>query len=149
MPFLEKLQPSVLQQLQANIRNSNNQQGGKIPGKPGVDYPDFKTIPATDFTCENFILEGFYADTFTSCQVNCTIQINTCKWTLRIIGPQIQQWRYFNGFFFHCCRYSMFVNLEKDSLPSFVQEALYSIKNIVFVIGGIMSNVKILLNSMI
>lgn len=43
----------------------------------------------------------------------------------------------------------MFVNLEKDSLPSFVQEALYSIKNIVFVIGGIMSNVKILLNSMI
>ena len=100
MPFLEKLQPSVLQQLQANIRNSNNQQGGKIPGKPGVDYPDFKTIPATDFTCENFILEGFYADTFTSCQVNCTIQINTCKWTLRIIGPQIQQGRYFNGFFF-------------------------------------------------
>ena len=75
VPFLEKLQPSVLQQLQANIRNSN-QQGGKIPGKPGVDYPDFKTIPATDFTCENFILEGFYADTFTSCQVN-SIQIIT------------------------------------------------------------------------
>ena len=46
-----------------------NPLGGKIPGKPGVDYPDFKTIPATDFTCENFILEGFYADTFTSCQV--------------------------------------------------------------------------------
>ena len=42
---------------------------GFIPGKAGVDYPDFKTIPATDFTCENFLLPGFYADTFTSCQV--------------------------------------------------------------------------------
>ena len=75
MPFLEKLQPSVLQQLQANIRSTSNQQGGKIPGKPGVDYPDFKTIPATDFSCENFILEGFYADTFTSCQVSAN---NSC-----------------------------------------------------------------------
>ena len=42
---------------------------GFIPGKAGVDYPDFRSIPATDFTCENFILPGFYADTFTSCQV--------------------------------------------------------------------------------
>ena len=42
---------------------------GFIPGNPGVDYPDFKTIPVTDFTCQNFLLPGFYADTFTSCQV--------------------------------------------------------------------------------
>jgi hypothetical protein len=35
-----------------------------------VDYPDFKNIPVTDFTCENFILPGFYADTFTSCQAS-------------------------------------------------------------------------------
>ncbi len=76
MPFLEKLEPNVLQRLQENIRTSGRTtQGGgggrdKIPGKPGVDYPDFKTIPVTDFSCENFILEGFYADTFTSCQVH-------------------------------------------------------------------------------
>ncbi len=69
VPFLEKLEPSVLQQLQTGVRNQNKRDG-KIPGKPGVDYPDFKTIPATDFSCENFLLEGFYADTFTSCQVN-------------------------------------------------------------------------------
>lgn len=69
MPFLEKLDNSVLQQLQKNVR-SQNTRDGKIPGKPGVDYPDFKTIPATDFSCENFLLEGFYADTFTSCQVS-------------------------------------------------------------------------------
>ena len=42
---------------------------GFIPGKAGVDYPDFKIIPETDFTCQNFLLPGFYADTFTSCQV--------------------------------------------------------------------------------
>ena len=69
MPFIEKLEPSVLQQLQSTVR-SQNTRDGKIPGKPGVDYPDFKTIPATDFSCENFLLEGFYADTFTSCQVS-------------------------------------------------------------------------------
>ncbi len=48
--------------------------GNKIPGRPGVDYPDFKVIPVTDFSCENFILEGFYADTFTSCQVSMKTQ---------------------------------------------------------------------------
>ena len=49
--------------------------GGKpgfIPGNAGVDYPDFKNIPITDFTCQNFLLPGFYADTFTSCQVQCS-----------------------------------------------------------------------------
>ena len=71
VPFIEKFDPSVLQQLQSTITNQGGNRNGKIPGKPGVDYPDFKTIPATDFSCENFILEGFYADTFTSCQV-CT-----------------------------------------------------------------------------
>ena len=62
----------VLQQLwQAQAGGGGGAGGGRgfIPGKAGVDYPDFKTIPATDFTCENFLLPGFYADTFTSCQV--------------------------------------------------------------------------------
>ena len=69
VPFLEKLEPTVLQQLRNGVR-SQNTRDNKIPGRPGVDYPDFKTIPATDFSCENFLLEGFYADTFTSCQVS-------------------------------------------------------------------------------
>ena len=43
----------------------------------------------------------------------------------------------------------MSVNLEKDNLPSFVLEVLFSIKNIVFAIGGIMSNAKIPQNFMI
>ena len=72
VPIIERLRPEVLQQLrQAQAGGGGGAGGGRgfIPGKAGVDYPDFKTIPATDFTCENFLLPGFYADTFTSCQV--------------------------------------------------------------------------------
>jgi hypothetical protein len=79
LPLLEQLKPTLLQQLQQSLNKEQQNQGqgggdggdggNKIPGRAGVDYPDFKVIPVTDFSCENFILEGFYADTFTSCQV--------------------------------------------------------------------------------
>ena len=79
LPLLESINPSLLQQLKQGIlgqtsstrftTNGGSGSQGKIPGIPGKDYPDFKTIPNTEFSCENFILEGFYADTFTSCQV--------------------------------------------------------------------------------
>ncbi len=76
LPLLEQLKPTLLQQLQQSINKEQQSQSpgegegsSKIPGRAGVDYPDFKVIPVTDFSCENFILEGFYADTFTSCQV--------------------------------------------------------------------------------
>ena len=70
LPVIERLKPGVLQQLrQAQAAGGGGAGRGFIPGKAGTDYPDFKTIPATDFTCENFLLPGFYADTFTSCQV--------------------------------------------------------------------------------
>ena len=75
VPIIERLRPEVLAQLrQAQAAGGGGGGGsnpGFIPGKAGVDYPDFRSIPATDFTCENFILPGFYADTFTSCQVCC------------------------------------------------------------------------------
>ena len=71
VPIIERLRPEVLAQLrQAQATGGGGSSPpGFIPGKAGVDYPDFRSIPATDFTCENFILPGFYADTFTSCQV--------------------------------------------------------------------------------
>ena len=79
LPLLESINPSLLRQLKEGIlgqtsstkftTNGGSGSQGKIPGIPGKDYPDFKTIPNTEFSCENFILEGFYADTFTSCQV--------------------------------------------------------------------------------
>jgi hypothetical protein len=135
VPFLEKLQPSVLQQLQANIRDENNGPGagrGKIPGKPGVDYPDFKTIPATDFSCENFILEGFYADTFTSCQVNFYYIV-----IFKVICANQ-----------YICRFSMSVNLGDVSHHSCAPEEQFSIRSTEFVIGGTMSNVRMQLSSM-
>ena len=73
VPIIERLRPEVLAQLrraQATGGGGGGSPPGFIPGKAGVDYPDFRSIPATDFTCENFILPGFYADTFTSCQVS-------------------------------------------------------------------------------
>ena len=71
VPIIERLRPEVLAQLRQAQATGGGGGGppGFIPGKAGVDYPDFRSIPATDFTCENFILPGFYADTFTSCQV--------------------------------------------------------------------------------
>ena len=74
LPLLEELSPSLVASLRGaiNLPSLQPETGGgrgKIPGTPGVDYPDFKAIPVTEFSCENFILEGFYADTFTSCQV--------------------------------------------------------------------------------
>ena len=79
LPLLESINPSLLQQLRQGFLGPSSQTTfttgggsagqGRIPGTPGKDYPDFKTIPNTEFSCENFILEGFYADTFTSCQV--------------------------------------------------------------------------------
>ena len=71
VPIIEQLRPEVLAQLRkAQAGGGGGAKAGFIPGKAGVDYPDFRSIPATDFTCENFILPGFYADTFTSCQVS-------------------------------------------------------------------------------
>ena len=74
LPLLEELSPSLVASLRGainlpSLQPENGGGRGKIPGTPGVDYPDFKAVPVTEFSCENFILEGFYADTFTSCQV--------------------------------------------------------------------------------
>ena len=69
LPLLRELSPELLNSLQNGLGMQQQQNPGFIPGTPGKDYPDFKAIPLTSFSCENFLLEGFYADTFTSCQV--------------------------------------------------------------------------------
>ena len=86
VPIIERLKPDVL----AKLRKAQAAGGagggppGFIPGKAGVDYPDFRSIPNTDFTCENFILPGFYADTFTSCQVRYSLK---CFFLKKLIKP--------------------------------------------------------------
>ncbi len=68
LPLLEEVDPDLVNALRGVARQRDRK--GWIPGVPGKDYPDFKVIPPTDFSCGNFILEGFYADTFTSCQAS-------------------------------------------------------------------------------
>ena len=130
LPLLEELSPSLVASLRGaiNLPNLQPESGGgrgKIPGTPGVDYPDFKAIPVTEFSCENFILEGFYADTFTSCQV--TALFNRSRKCLPLT---------YSTDFFHIFRCFTSANQGGASLRSSVQGELYSIRNIGFATGG-------------
>ncbi|GFQ87382.1 chitin-binding type-2 domain-containing protein [Trichonephila clavata] len=40
-----------------------------IPGESAVDYPTYRTIPKTPFSCAQQQHNGYYADLDTSCQV--------------------------------------------------------------------------------
>lgn len=40
-----------------------------IPGEPKRDYPTYKTIPKTGFSCQGRVNWGYYADVETECQV--------------------------------------------------------------------------------
>lgn len=43
---------------------------GEVSGTPGVEFPDYKDIPASSFNCTEYAsLPGFYADMETGCQV--------------------------------------------------------------------------------
>lgn len=50
--------------------------GDTIPGSAGTDFPDFRSIPLTRFSCldggpsEGSRKPGFYADVETQCQVS-------------------------------------------------------------------------------
>ena len=40
----------------------------EIPGEAGLDYPVLASVPDTDFSCDNRVSGGYYADTQTACQ---------------------------------------------------------------------------------
>ncbi|XP_046990208.1 uncharacterized protein LOC124595489 [Schistocerca americana] len=42
---------------------------GSTPGRAGVDYPTYSTIPQTSFSCKTQRYKGFFGDPETSCQV--------------------------------------------------------------------------------
>ncbi|XP_076350733.1 uncharacterized protein LOC143247116 isoform X2 [Tachypleus tridentatus] len=47
-------------------------EGGKvriIRGHPGIDYPDYREVPETPFSCRDHLYEGLYADVDAQCQV--------------------------------------------------------------------------------
>ena len=57
-----------------NGRRQGGPFGGTIPGSPGTDFPVFKSIPVTSFSCVGGrnsppMQAGFYADIETQCQV--------------------------------------------------------------------------------
>ncbi|XP_022254643.1 actin cytoskeleton-regulatory complex protein pan-1-like isoform X2 [Limulus polyphemus] len=39
-----------------------------VHGQPGVDYPDYKEVPKTSFSCKDQLYAGLYADVETQCQ---------------------------------------------------------------------------------
>ncbi|XP_023215933.1 uncharacterized transmembrane protein DDB_G0289901-like, partial [Centruroides sculpturatus] len=43
--------------------------GSAIPGEAGQDYPNFDTIPKTDFDCQQHQYPGYYGDVEARCQV--------------------------------------------------------------------------------
>ena len=57
----------LIMESQAQLRNDYVEE---IPGEAGVDYPTLASVPDTDFSCENRVSGGYYADTQTNCQVN-------------------------------------------------------------------------------
>ena len=39
-----------------------------VPGEPGLDYPIFSSVQATDFSCSDLVMGGYYADPGQNCQ---------------------------------------------------------------------------------
>ena len=58
-----------------SLRQRFQNSGDTIPGTPGTDFPDFRSIPITKFSCLDGASQGgtrrpgFYADVETQCQV--------------------------------------------------------------------------------
>lgn len=46
-----------------------SEEEGAIPGRKGQDYPVYKVVPTTTFTCAGRLVPGYYADPDTRCQV--------------------------------------------------------------------------------
>lgn len=58
-----------LQQMDVEDRDSGSEEKGAIPGRKGQDYPVYKVVPTTSFTCSGRLVPGYYADPDTRCQV--------------------------------------------------------------------------------
>jgi hypothetical protein len=66
---LPQLKPNYYRgQTTTQIFPAPNAEGG-TPGRPGIDYPTYSSIPETSFTCKNQRYKGFFGDTETYCQV--------------------------------------------------------------------------------
>jgi hypothetical protein len=51
------------------VGGDDEEVAGAIPGRAGVDYPNFDTVPETSFKCDQQEFPGYYADPEAQCQV--------------------------------------------------------------------------------
>ncbi|XP_042877707.1 flocculation protein FLO11-like [Penaeus japonicus] len=51
------------------VHNSDDPYANSIPGRSGIDYPTFQTLPKTGFDCASKQSGGYYADPEADCQV--------------------------------------------------------------------------------
>ncbi|PNF31851.1 hypothetical protein B7P43_G08912 [Cryptotermes secundus] len=60
---------AVQQFVQRPRQHEKGQDLSKVPGRPGVDYPIFHSVPETSFHCGNVpAVPGIYANVETGCQ---------------------------------------------------------------------------------
>lgn len=52
-----------------NFTEERNERHEMKYGRPGVDFPNFHDIPATNFSCREQRYKGFFGDPETRCQV--------------------------------------------------------------------------------
>ncbi|XP_063586289.1 uncharacterized protein LOC134763656 [Penaeus indicus] len=52
------------------VLNSDDPYVNSIPGRSGIDYPTFQTLPKTGFDCSSKQSGGYYADPEADCQVS-------------------------------------------------------------------------------
>jgi hypothetical protein len=61
----------VLLGVQRTREHEKGQDLSKVPGRAGVDYPIFHSVPPTNFHCGNVpAVPGIYANVETGCQVS-------------------------------------------------------------------------------
>jgi hypothetical protein len=61
----------VKQLIQLPRERDKGQDLSKVPGRAGIDYPIFHSVPETNFHCGNVpAVPGIYANIETGCQVS-------------------------------------------------------------------------------
>lgn len=68
--------PAVVRAPKVVAPAKKQEQGKGAPGRPGVDYPTYNTVPPTTFDCKTQRYKGFFADPDTQCQVKINFTLN-------------------------------------------------------------------------
>ncbi|CAH1391973.1 unnamed protein product [Nezara viridula] len=103
----------------------NEQDLSKIPGTPGVDYPLFRSVPPTSFSCAHVpFAPGMYANVETGCQA-----YHVCHDGRE--GEQGASFLCSNGTLFNQKEFACdwWYNVNCDEAPNYYELNLYAEKN--------------------